>query len=227
MPERALDYSPCGWTIDKSSGATVKLNNLYPLSAQSSLEIKTNSGEYASVYQTYYGNYPKFQDMVLSAFVNVPNNSSALDSNSTGNISLVLEALYTDGTIGRSLANIPLSTTESGYLESNLTGTNTSVSISYWKKIETTLNLNKPASLFKCFINSNYSNSTSNILFYTDCIQLEEGNKSSRWKKRAQDTTPWIYVDDNYIPAEYNVYSNNTSQYQYREIVLMSDLINI
>ena len=223
IPGRALSDMPCGWSLDKSSGAIAKIDSTYGLSAGNALKIQTDSGQYVSAYQSYNYSIPKGQDMVLSAMVNVPNNSSTVDTNASGSASLIMEALYIDGTVERSSVSIPLSTTETGYLETNLTGTNTSVHISYWQRIYTDLNLQKPTAFIKCYINSDYSNSTSDFLFYADCIQLEDGNRPTRWKKPVTDSTPWIYTDYNYLPSEYTVYSNNTSDYSYSAIVLNSN----
>ena len=223
IPSRAISSLPCRWSIDKSTGATVSLNTLYGLSAGNALEIKTNSNEHATVYQGYGLNYSKGQDLVLSAMVNVPNNSDFTDSNASGSANLVIEALYVDGTIGRSSVSIPLSTTETGYLETLLTGVNNTVHISHWEKISTSLNLTKPTVNIKCFINSDYSNNSSDFLFYVDCLQLEEGSSSTRWKKFALDTLPWIYSQPDYVPSEYNVYSNDTSSYTYNAVVLNSN----
>ena len=223
IPARALDSTPCGWAIDKSSGAIAQLNSSYGLSAGNALEVKTDSGQYATAYQSYNLSYPKGQDLVLSAMVNVPNNSSSTDSLASGSASMIMEALYIDGSVERSSVSIPLSTTETGYLETNLTGTNTSVHIAQWQKINTKITLSKPSVLIKCYINSNYSNNTSNFLFYTDCVQLEQGATSTRWKKSDSDALPWISSNRNYLPPRYNVYSNNTSDYTYSAVALNSN----
>jgi hypothetical protein len=220
---RAIPNTPCRWAVDKSPEATTRLVSSYSLSAGNALEIRTNSGEYANVYQSYNYRYPKGQDLVLSAMVNVPNNLSTVDNNASGSANLMIEALYVDGTISRSFTDIPLSTTESGYLEVSSTGTNTSVNISQWHRINTVLNLTKPTAAVKCFINSNYSNQTSDFLFYADCIQLEEGDKPTRWKNLQTDNLPWIYSSNDYALPRYNIYSNNTSDYTYNTVVINSN----
>ena len=223
IPARALVSTPCGWVIGKSSGATAQLNSSYGLSAGNALEIKTNSGQYATAYQSYSLGYPKGQDLVLSAMVNVPNNSSSVESTASGSANMVMEAMYVDGTIERSSISIPLSTTETGYLETSLTGTNTSDHIAYWQRISTKLSLTKPSTLIKCFINSNYFDNTSDLLFYVDCVQLEEGATATRWKKSNLDNVAWVYSDLNYVPPQYNVYTNNTSDYTYNAVILNSN----
>jgi len=223
IPGRALASIPCGWAIDKSTGATVTLSSSYGLSAGNALEVRTNSSQYATVYQSYELRYPKGQDLVLSAMINVPNDASSVDSLASGSANLAMEAIYVDGSIGRSLVSIPLSTTESGHVETNLTGTNTSVQVSQWQRISTKLNLTKPTALVKCHIVSNYSNNSSDFLFYIDCVQLEEGAKATRWKKAGLDNVAWVYSSRNYIPSQYNIYSNNTSSYTYNSVVLNSN----
>ncbi len=220
---RGLEPMPCGWALDKSTEAIAKTNSLYGLSAGNALEVRTNSSQYAAIYQSRELRYPKGQDLVLSLMVNVPNKLSSVDNLASGSANLMMEAIYVDGSVERSSVSIPLSTTESGYLESSLTGANTYVDISNWQRISTTLNLSKPSILIKCHIVSNYSNNTSDFLFYADCMQLEEGSLATRWKKSNRDVVSWVYSDLNYVPSRYNVYSNNTSNYTYNAVSLNSN----
>jgi len=215
---RAISDYPCRWSVDKSSGASVTSDKDRGLSAGNALAIQTNSGEYASVYQSYSAQYPAGQDLVLSAIVNVPNNSSSVDVNASGDAALHLNILYVDGSTDYASVEIPLSTTEEGILTGGSTG-----QLSYWKRISTSISLTKASANVKCYINSDYRNNTSDALFYADCIQLEEGTKPTRWKRSALDNFPWIYNDSDYRTNIYNVYSNDTSEYTQVPVVLNSN----
>ena len=223
IPARALSDMPCMWSSSKSTGASIKLNTTYSLSAGNSLEISTNSGEHATVYQSYGFTFAEGQDATLSAMVNVPNSSGDVDANASGSANLMLEVLYVDGTVDIARVDIPLSTTETGYLETNLTGSNTSVHISQWQRLTTSLNFNKPVVNTRCSINSNYKNNTSDFKFYADCLQLEVGDRASSWKKYYGDNLPWIIDSTKYLPNRYDIYSNNTSSYTSQSIILNSN----
>jgi len=215
IPGRALSDYPCQWAVDKSTGAVVTIESDPALSAGNSLSIKTNSGEYATIYQSYNARYPVGQDLVLSAMVNVPNNSSSVDSNASSSAAIHLDILYVDGSSEKSSIDIPLSTTEEGILDNG----NTS-QISYWKRINKSVSLTKPSAYVKCYIEVDYRNNTSDMLMYIDCIQLEEGTVPSSWKVNSLDNLPWIYNELQYSPSPYSVYSNDTSAYTQSAVVL-------
>ena len=215
ISSRALDDRPCRWRVDKTASATVSLDNSYGLSSGPALEIKTLTGEYATIYQDSQTKYPEGQDIVFSAMVNVPNNSSSMDTNASGTAVLGLEVLYIDGTCDHATVNVPLSTTEEGVLEDNSTG-----QISYWQKIHTNIKLTKPSALVKYYIGSNNIDNTSDFLFYADCLQLENGNRPTRWKRSVVDAPYWVYSEPGYVNEIYSIYANNTSDYTQTGIVL-------
>lgn len=219
IPGRAISSSPCLWVVDKSTGAVVSIDSNNGLSAGNALAVSTDTGEYATVYQSYNARYPAQQDLVLSAMVNVPSNSLYADSDLTGSATLHLSVLYVDGSTDQSHVDLPISTTEEGILSDSSTG-----QVAHWKRIYTSLPLSKPSANIKCHIKSNCANNTSDILFYVDCIQLEEGTIPTRWKKSGADILPWMYASPNgYSPEAYDIYSNNTSAYSQSSIVLNSN----
>jgi hypothetical protein len=218
IPGRAISDLPCRWSIDKSTGSIVKLSESHCLSAGNALQVQTNSGEYASIYQTYSAKAPAGQNIVLSTFVNVPNNSSSVDLNASGSAALHLEVIYVDGTTDQTSIDIPLSTTEEGILSDNSTG-----QISYWRRIHGSISLSKTSAYVKCYIKSDYTNSTSDFLAYIDCIQLEAGSTiPSRWKNSYINALPWLNYEES-PNAKYDVYSNNTSSYSQSSVVLNSN----
>ncbi len=217
IPSRAISDTPCQWSIDKSTGSIVKLSESHCLSAGNALQVQTNSGEYASIYQSYSAKASAGQNIVLSAFVNIPNNSSLVDLNASGSAALHLDVLYVDGTFDQTSIDIPLSTTEEGILSDNSTG-----QISYWRRIHGSISLSKPSAYVKCCIKSDYTNSTSDFLAYIDCIQLEIGTIPTRWKNSPRDILPWVNPTE-LSDTTYDVYSNNTSSYSQSSIVLNSN----
>ncbi len=219
IPGRAISNSPCLWAVDKSTGAVLSVDNNNGLSAGGALSINTDTGEYATIYQSYNARYPAGQDLVLSMMVNVPNNILYSDLNSSGSAALHIDVTYVDGSVDQSYIDIPVSTTEEGILEDSATG-----QVAHWKKIHTSISLAKPSANVKCHIKADCTNSTSNILFYADCIQLEQGTIPTRWKRSATDTPPWMDgLLDSYNTEDYSIYSNETSRYIQSSVVLNSN----
>jgi hypothetical protein len=218
IPGRAIPDTPCRWAIDKSTGAIVKADSEYSLSAGNALAISVESGEYASAYQSYAIRMPEGQDLVLSAMVMVPNHSGRIDTNIIDSNQLQLDVLYVDGSVGQSYVDIPTSTTEEGILSDNSTG-----QIAYWEKVHTTISLAKPSAYIKCNIKSDYRYNTSDYSFYIDCFQLEIGKIPTRWTRRDGETVPWAKLSMVYSDETYNIYSNNTSDYTQTSVVLNSN----
>jgi hypothetical protein len=214
IPGRAISDYPCLWIVDRSTGAILSVDKDNGLSAGGALSIRTDTGEYAVIYQSYNARYPAGQDLVLSAMVNVPNNILYADSNSSGNAAMHIDVIYVDGSVDQSYVDIPISTTEEGVLDDNTTG-----QIAHWKRIHTSISLSKPSANIKCHIKSNCTNSTSSILFYSDCLQLENGTIPTRWKKYPGDVPPWLPAS----PQSYDIYSNDTSTYAQSPITLNSN----